>query len=74
MPKENGGHGDERLDLADIQRFLEDPAEDTDQQPHHAEVVKQTDQRGNKNDGGQNAEGEDKAGAVKQHIHLRADQ
>ena len=74
MPKKNGGHGDKRLNFADIQRLLEDAAENPDQQPHHAEVVKQAYQRGDKNDGGQHAEGEDKAGAVKQHVHLRADQ
>ena len=74
MPEENSSNRNKRFDFADVEGFLENAAKDANQQPHHANVVQQTDERSNENNRRKYAKGEDKTRSVKQDIHFRPNQ
>ncbi|STL52045.1 Uncharacterised protein [Escherichia coli] len=51
---------DKRFDFADVEGFLENAAKDANQQPHHANVVQQTNERSDEDNRREYAKGEDK--------------
>ena len=74
MPEENSGNRNKRFDFADVEGFLENATKDANQQPHHANVVQQTNERSDEDNRREYAKGEDKTRTVKEDIHFRPDQ
>ncbi|GAB5790680.1 hypothetical protein JMUB7518_27780 [Staphylococcus aureus] len=72
--RQHSGDCDKRFDFADVEGFLKNTAKNTNQQPHYANVVQQTDERSNENNRRKYAKGEDKARTVKQDIHFGPNQ